>query len=159
MAVIVRIVTMVVAYALACVAASLVLALGMLAADWNEYTFWFADQPTAVQYAAFWAVVAIGATVIFAVAMLPMLLIVALTEGLALRSIVVYGIIGAALALVMAFGLDFAGYGANAAGELPREQEIFAAAGISGGLVYWLFAGRRAGCWRRRLRESETTRS
>jgi len=25
---------------------------------------------------------------------------------------------------------------------------VFAAAGIAGGLVYWLFAGRRAGAWK-----------
>ena len=29
-----------------------------------------------------------------------------------------------------------------------RNREVFAAAGIAGGLVYWLIAGRRAGAWK-----------
>jgi hypothetical protein len=28
-----------------------------------------------------------------------------------------------------------------------REREVLAAAGIAGGFVYWLFAGRKAGSW------------
>jgi hypothetical protein len=44
----------------------------------------------------------------------------------------------------MAYGLDFAGY-INHSG---HNTEVFAAAGIAGGLVYWLFAGRKAGAWK-----------
>jgi hypothetical protein len=29
-----------------------------------------------------------------------------------------------------------------------REREVLAASGIAGGLVYWLFAGRKAGVWK-----------
>jgi len=75
-------------------------------------------------------------------------LVIALAEGLALRSAVVYGVIGAALSLAMAYGLDFAGYIASSEGDLARNREVFAAAGIAGGLVYWLIAGRRAGAWK-----------
>jgi hypothetical protein len=71
-----------------------------------------------------------------------------LAEGLALRSAVIYGVIGALLALAMAYGLDFAGYIATVDGDLARNREVFAAAGIAGGLVYWLIAGRRAGAWK-----------
>jgi hypothetical protein len=48
----------------------------------------------------------------------------------------------------MAYGLDFAGYIASSEGDLARNREVFAAAGIAGGLVYWLIAGRRAGTWK-----------
>ena len=57
-------------------------------------------------------------------------------------------LIGGALALALAYGLDFAGYvGAPDAVDVAREREVLAAAGIAGGLVYWLFAGRSAGSW------------
>ena len=46
-----------------------------------------------------------------------------------------------------AYGLDFFGYVAPPGSDLAREREVFAAAGIAGGLVYWLFAGRKAGAW------------
>jgi hypothetical protein len=31
---------------------------------------------------------------------------------------------------------------------LAQERQLLAASGIAGGLVYWLFAGRRAGSWK-----------
>ena len=48
----------------------------------------------------------------------------------------------------LGYGLDFGGYVAAPDGDLAREREVFAAAGIAGGLVYWLIAGRRAGVWK-----------
>ena len=60
-----------------------------------------------------WVVVGIGALIIFVIGFLPTLLVIVITEGFALRSVVVYGVIGAALALAMAFGLDFSGYRAR----------------------------------------------
>ncbi len=144
MIVLYRIMMMIVAYILACVAASLVLTIGTLTPDWEDLRE--LSMSPALQSVALWSVVAVGAAAIFAIAMLPTLLIVALAEGFALRSVVVYGVIGGALALATAYGLDFGGY--MAAPDIAREREIFAAAGIAGGLVYWLFAGRKAGSWR-----------
>jgi hypothetical protein len=64
---------------------------------------------------------------------------------LALRSIVVYGVLGGALALAMSYGLDFTGFFSPQDSVVVHEREVFAAAGIAGGLVYWLFAGRKTG--------------
>jgi len=50
--------------------------------------------------------------------------------------------------LFRSYGLDFAGYIASSEGDLAGNREVFAAAGIAGGLVYWLIAGRRAGMWK-----------
>jgi hypothetical protein len=147
MAVLFRIMMMIAGYVAACIAASLVLTLGTLTPEWNDLVGSFGVQSPEAQSAALWAVVGLGAVIIFVLAMLPALLVVVLTEGLALRSVVVYGLIGGALALVMAYGLNFAGYVAPPGSDLAREREVFAAAGIAGGLVYWLFAGRRAGLW------------
>jgi hypothetical protein len=148
MTVLFRITMMFVGYVWACIAASLVLALGTLTPEWNDLFASFGLQSPHAQSAALWTVVGLGAFIIFVIGFLPTLLVIVITEGFALRSIVVYGVIGGALALAMAYGLDFAGYIAPAGSDIAREREVFAAAGIAGGLVYWLFAGRNAGAWR-----------
>jgi hypothetical protein len=148
MSVIARIVMAFLGYGFACIVAAIVLTLGSLAPNWNEVTAPLGPHAGAVESIALWSVTGLAAIVIFSVGFLPAMLVVALAEGLALRSAVVYGIIGAALSLAMAYGLDFAGYIATPEGDLTRNREVFAAAGIAGGLVYWLIAGRRAGMWK-----------
>jgi hypothetical protein len=143
-----RIAMMFLGYVMACIAASLVLTLGSLGPDWNDVTAQFGPQPPGVESAALWPVTAMASIVIFFVGFLPVLLVIALVEGLALRSSIIYGVIGAALALAMAYGLDFAGYISGPGDDLGHNTEVFAAAGIAGGLVYWLFAGRNAGTWK-----------
>ena len=143
-----RIMMMFFGYVMGCIAAALVLTLGSLGPDWRDVTAQLGPQPPDVESAALWTVTAMAAIVIFVVGFLPVLLAVALAEGLALRSAVIYGVIGAGLALAMAYGLDFAGYIAGPNDHLGHNTEVFAAAGIAGGLVYWLFAGRNAGTWK-----------
>jgi len=143
-----RIMMMFVGYVWACIAASLVLALSALTPQWNGFFASFGLESPQAQSAVMWTVVGLGALVIFAVGLLPTLLAIVITEGFALRSIVIYGVIGAALALAMAYGLNFGDYIAAAGSDAAREREVFAASGIAGGLVYWLFAGRRAGAWK-----------
>jgi len=136
-----RILGMIVAYWLACIAASLVLTIGALTPVWDDLKSF--DRQSVV----LWSVVGVGAAIIGAVAMLPALLVIALAEGLALRSILVYAVLGGALALALTYGLDFAGYIETPDSHLARGHEVLAASGIAGGLVYWLFAGRKAGSW------------
>jgi hypothetical protein len=145
-----RLIMMLVGYIWACVAASLVITLGTLAPDWgdlDEFGRALGDQ-SGVPTVALWSMIGIGAVIIFAVGFFPTLLAIVLTEGFKLRSIVIYGLIGGALALAAAYGLDFGGYVAVRDADMLHEREVFAAAGIAGGLVYWLFAGRRAGVWK-----------
>jgi hypothetical protein len=148
MVVLYRIMMMFVGYILACAAASLVLTIGTLTPEWNDLATSFGLQSPAAQSAALWSLVALGAAIIFAVGLLPVLLVIALAEGFAVRSIVLYGALGGALALTAGYGLDFAGYVTAPGSDLAHEREVFAAAGIAGGLVYWLFAGRNAGAWK-----------
>jgi len=148
MSVLARIVMAFFGYVLACIAAALVLTLGSLAPNWNDVMAPLGPHGGTAESIALWSVTGIAAMIIFTVGFLPTLLVIALAEGLVLRSAVVYGVIGAALSLAMAYGLDFAGYIASSDGDLARNREVFAAAGIAGGLVYWLVAGRRAGAWK-----------
>jgi hypothetical protein len=142
-----RLVMMLVGYIWACVAASAVITLGTLVPNWNdlEELSRSLGQTGDVPTIALWSMIGIGAAIIFAVGFFPTLLAIILAEGFRLRSIVVYGVIGCALTLAAVYGLDFAGWAPNAG--MMHEREVFAAAGIAGGLVYWLFAGRRAGVW------------
>src|ERR1700686_2503397 len=103
MAVIVRIMMVILAYILACVAASIVLTIGTLTPEWDDLA------SLGLQSAAVWSVVVIGAAVIATLAMLPALLVIALAEGFALRSILVYAALGGVLGLGLRYGLDFAG--------------------------------------------------
>lgn len=144
-----RLVMMLVGYIWACIAASAVITLGTLAPDWNDLQAFGQSlgQSGDVPTVALWSMIGIGAAVIFAIGFLPTLLAIILAEGFRLRSIVIYGVIGAALALAAVYGLDFGGYVTAPNADMMHEREVFAAGGIAGGLVYWLFAGRRAGAW------------
>jgi len=125
MGIIVRILGVIVAYWLACIAASLVLTIGTLTPVWDDF------KPFDLQSVVLWSVVGVGALFIGAIAMLPALLVIALAEGFAWRSILVYAALGGAPGSYLA-----------------REREVLAASGIAGGLVYWLIAGRKAGFWK-----------
>jgi len=91
MAVLVRIMMMVLAYVLACIAASLILTIGTLTSEWDDLT------ALGMQSVAVWAVVMVGATAIAAIAMMPALLVIALTEGFAWRSSLIYAALGGVL--------------------------------------------------------------
>jgi hypothetical protein len=139
MAIIARLFVVMIGYVLACVAASVVLTVGTLTPQWEQMA------PQGMPAAAIWAVVGLGAAVIGGTAMLPALLVIALAEGFAWRSVLVYGVLGGVLALALTYSIDFAGYGRGPDGVLAHEHEVLAASGIAGGLVYWLVAGRKAG--------------
>jgi len=142
MAVFGRIVLIIVAYALACVAASFVFTVGMLNPRWDDLAS--AGLPPE----AIWAIVAVGAPIIGAVAFMPTLAILAAAEGFAWRSVLFYAALGGALALALSYGLDLTGDSGDPVAYFNREREVIAAAGIAGGLVYWLIAGRSAGVWK-----------
>jgi hypothetical protein len=142
MAIVVRILIVIIAYVLACIAASVVLTLGTLAPQWEQIA------PQGLPSVVLWSVVGVSTAVIAVVAMLPSFLVIALAEGFAWRSIVLYGVLGGVLALGLTYGIDFAGYAHSPDGVFAHEREVLAASGIAGGLVYWVFAGRKAGLWK-----------
>ena len=141
MALLARVFTVMAGYVLACIAASIVLTLGALAPEWDQ-------TAQGMPSAAIWAVIGLGAALIGGTAMVPALLIIALAEGFAWRSVLFYGSLGGVLALALTYGIDVAGYVRGPDSMLAHEREVLAASGIAGGLVYWLFAGRKAGSWK-----------
>jgi hypothetical protein len=146
MAIVVRILMVIIAYVLGCIAASVVLTIGTLAPQWEQIA------PQGLPSVVLWSVIGVSTAVIAIVAMLPSFLVIALAEGFAWRSVVLYGALGGVLALALTYGIDFTGYahgsGLGPDGPFAHEREVLAASGIAGGLVYWVFAGRKAGLWK-----------
>ena len=87
--------------------------------------------------------VGVSALLITAVTLIPAALLIAVAEGLRLRSFVFYALGGAAIACYCGLGRGF-----MAELGFDHTSEVLAASGIAGGLIYWLLAGRQAGAWR-----------
>jgi hypothetical protein len=85
-----------------------------------------------------------------AVAMLPAALVIAISEILRMRSFIYYSVGGVLVALASYYGSDISMQLENTTDVTPvaNALQLAAAAGILGGLAYWLVAGRNAGRWR-----------
>ena len=119
----------------------LVFTIGTLTPHWDDL------MSSGLPPAAVWSIVAVGTPIIGAVAALPTALVVAIAEGFAWRSVILYAALGGALALALSYGLDMPVI-AQRDTYMANERQLLAASGIAGGLVYWLFAGRSAGSWK-----------
>ena len=123
------------AFLIASTAAALVVTVGSLEAD--------SPGAEVVLDEAVGLVVGVSAVLIAAVALIPAALLIAIAEGLRLRSFVFYALAGAAMACYGGVGRGF-----TAKLGFDHSSEVLAASGIAAGLTYWLLAGRRAGAWR-----------
>ena len=104
MAIIVRLFMVIIAYVLACVAASIVLTIGTLTPQWDQYVPHGHAGGGDVAGRRYRRCDHRGT------ALMPALLLIALAEGFAWRSVVLYGVLGGVLALALTYGIDFAGY-------------------------------------------------
>jgi hypothetical protein len=141
-ALIARIFVVLFAFMVACVAAAIVIALGLLPPEFDELTV----MPGA--HAGFGLAVAFSAVLISGYALIPAMLFIAIAEGFRLRSFLLYAGFGAIFAFVLASGSNLRPDDSPGLHWIGHEQEVFAAAGIAAGLVYWALAGRKAGAWR-----------
>jgi len=91
----------------------------------------------------------IGFMLISGFALVPALIAVLITEAFSIRHILVYAIFGglAGLGCYLAF-IPFDTGTMTFEGIVRRHAEVMVGAGILGGVVYWLIAGRNAGVWR-----------
>jgi len=142
MALIGRIFVVIFSFLIACVAAALVMVFAVVLPTWSNL---FDDTAA---YHSFAIVVGLSATLFCMFAMVPAMLLIAIAEGSRVRSVLFYAIAGGALALLAAYGLDFAAPSIEPDEAGSHFREVLAAAGIVGGFVYWALAGRNAGKWR-----------
>ncbi len=142
MALIIRIVVILIGFLLASFAAAAVVIAAVLNPEWSGVRLGF-DEDTMPIIATF------GFIFISGFSLLPAMLVALITEAFGLRSILVYAIGGAAIGAVCYLSLvPFDTETLRFVGIIRRELEVMVGAGVVGGLVYWLVAGRNAGLWR-----------
>jgi len=139
-----RIVVVLFALIVASMAAGIVLAVGVIAPDWA------AMDSDPVERVQFFAVSFFATSYIGAVALAPAFVLIVVAEGLRIRNFIYYGVAGALVGLASYFGSNVSIRLENTTDVTPvgHTLQLAAAAGIVGGIVYWLIAGRRAGAWR-----------
>ncbi len=82
-------------------------------------------------------------------ALIPAMLVAAVTEAFCVRGALTYAVGGGLIGLACYLGLvPFDPDTLRFEGIVRRHLEIMTGAGIIGGLVYWMIAGRNAGAWR-----------
>ena len=139
-----RIIVIFFALIVAIVAAGVVLAIGIVAPDWAGID----SDP--FERVSFFIVSFFATSLVGAVAMLPALVVVVISEAARLRHFLYYGVGGALVGLSSYYGSDISVRLENTTDVAPvgNSLQLAAAAGIVGGIVYWLIAGRNAGRWR-----------
>ena len=94
-------------------------------------------------------VIGLGFIFISGFALLPAMIVAAITEALSIRSVLVYALGGAVVGAACYLGLiPFDTDTMRFDGIIRRHLEIMSGAGIVAGLIYWMIAGRNAGAWR-----------
>jgi len=136
MALVTRVLVVLAAFVAASIVAAFVITFAMLM-EWQEIL---------AGTGAGWLAVGFFALIVSAKTLLPAMLLIAIAEGLGIRSVLFYGACGGAGLVALYYGLGLAERGPG--GLVGRDLEIMAGAGLAAGLVYWMIAGRRAGCWR-----------
>jgi hypothetical protein len=82
-------------------------------------------------------------------ALLPAMIVVAITEAFYIRGALTYAVGGGVIGLACYLGLvPFNTDTLAFEGIVRRHLEIMTGAGIVAGVVYWMIAGRNAGAWR-----------
>lgn len=82
-------------------------------------------------------------------ALLPAMIVVAVTEAFSIRGVLTYAVGGGLVGLACYLGLiPFDPETLRFEGVVRRHLEIMTGAGIIAGMVYWTIAGRNAGAWR-----------
>jgi hypothetical protein len=94
-------------------------------------------------------VLGFGLIFISGFALLPAMIVVAITEAFYIRGALTYAVGGGIVGLACYLGLvPFDTETLRFEGIVRRHLEIMTGAGIVAGLVYWMIAGHNAGAWR-----------
>jgi hypothetical protein len=139
-----RIIVIIFGLLVAIIVAGITLAIGIIAPELA------AMDSDAIERVIFFFVAFFATGLVVVFALLPAALVVAISEVLRMRSFIYYGVGGALVALASYYGSDISVQLENTTDVPPvaNALQLAAAAGILGGLAYWLIAGRNAGRWR-----------
>ncbi|MFY9685294.1 MAG: hypothetical protein WAJ88_05815 [Pseudolabrys sp.] len=146
MALLGRIIVIVFGLLVAIIVAGITLAIGIVLPEWA------AMDSDPIERVIFFFVAFFATSLVVVFALLPAALVIAILEVLRMRSFIYYGVGGALVALASYYGSDISVQLENTTDVPPvaNALQLAAAAGILGGLAYWLIAGRNAGRWRER---------
>jgi hypothetical protein len=144
MSVVVRCFVILFSLIFAILAAGIALAIGIMMPE----MFIMSADP--IEKFMFFAVAFFSTSFAGAAAFVPALVLVAIAETFDLRSVFYYAIGGGLIAAVAWYGADISMQMENATDISPVGYglQLVVAAGIVGGFVYWLLAGRKAGLWK-----------
>jgi len=139
-----RTIVIAVALIVASMVAGITLAVGIIAPDWP----WLDSDP--VERVMFFVVSFFATSFIGATAFVPAVLLIVVAEIMRLRRLLYYAAAGAVVGLTSYLGSNVELRLENTTDVSPvfHPLQLAAAAGIIGGLAYWLLAGRNAGRWR-----------
>ena len=143
MALIGRLFVILFAFLAACLAAGMIVVGAVLFPEFSDLGTGPVDQ------GAFNIVLGFGFIFISGFALLPAMLVAAITEAFYIRGALTYAVGGGLVGLACYLGLvPFDPDSLRFEGIVRRHLEIMTGAGIVGGLIYWMIAGRNAGAWR-----------
>ena len=142
MALIGRLIVIFFAFLVSCLAAGMIIIGAVLLPEFTDLGIGQIDPAVNI-------IVGLGFIFISGFALLPAMIIAAITEAFYIRSVLVYAIGGGLVGAACYLGLiPFDPETMHFEGIIRRHLEIMTGAGIVAGLVYWMIAGRNAGAWR-----------
>jgi hypothetical protein len=143
MALIGRLIVIFIGFLAACLLSGMVVVGALLFPEFSDLGAGPVDQGTIDVILGF------GFIFVSGFALLPALVIVAITEAFYIRSVLAYAVGGGLVGLACYLGLvPFDPDTLHFSGIVRRHLEIMTGAGIVAGAVYWMIAGRSAGAWR-----------
>jgi hypothetical protein len=143
MALLVRLFVIFFAFLAACLAAGIIVVVAVLFPEFSDFGGGPVDQ------GALDIVLGFGFVFISGFALLPAMIIAAITEAFSIRGALAYAVGGGLVGLACYLGLvPFDPDTLRFEGIVRRHLEIMTGSGIVAGLVYWMIAGRNAGAWR-----------
>ena len=143
MALIGRLFVILFGFLFASLAAGMIVVAALLFPDWSDISIGPID-PNALNI-----LLGFGFIFVSGFALVPAMLVVAITEAFYIRRALTYALGGAAVGLACYLGLlPFDPATMHFDGIVRSELEIMTGAGIVAGMVYWIIAGRNAGAWR-----------
>jgi hypothetical protein len=130
-------------FAAACLVAGFVIVFALLFPEMTDLSLEPMNQDTINIILGF------GFVLVSGFALLPALIAVLITEAFYIRNILAYAVAGGLAGLCCYLGfIPFDTVSWSFDGIVRRHLEVMVGAGILGGVIYWMIAGRNAGAWR-----------